>query len=59
MGDVVSGVGLRPYWFRLPGPGCQQLDGIFWINFCWKRSYNLSILKVNWLSSVSGSKVKA
>jgi len=31
VGDVISGVGLRPFWFRLPGPG----PNLLW-NFCLK-----------------------
>jgi len=27
--DVINGVGFRPFWFRLLGPGPQPLDGIF------------------------------
>jgi len=27
--DVISGVGFRPFWLRLPGPEPQLLDGIF------------------------------
>jgi len=28
VGDIVSGVGFRPFWPRLPGPGCQAHN--FW-----------------------------
>jgi len=31
--DVISGVGFRTFWVRLPGPRCQPLDGIFWLKF--------------------------
>ena len=29
--DVISGVGLRPFWPRLSGPEHQPLEGIFWL----------------------------
>jgi len=29
VGDVICGVGFRPFWLRIPGPGHQLLDGIF------------------------------
>jgi len=29
VGDVVSGVGFRPFWLRLPVCGHQAHDGIF------------------------------
>ena len=31
VGDIISGIGFRPFCLRLPGP--QPLDGIFWPKF--------------------------
>jgi len=33
VGYVISGIGFRPFWLKLPGPGPQLLDGIFWLKF--------------------------
>jgi len=33
VGDAIHGVGFRPFWHRLLGPGCQLLEGIFWLKF--------------------------
>jgi len=29
VGDIISGVGFKPFWLRLPGLGCQPPGGIF------------------------------
>jgi len=29
VGDFISGVGFKPFWPRLPGPGPQPQDGCF------------------------------
>jgi len=29
VGDVISGIGFRPFWLRLPALGPNQLDDIF------------------------------
>jgi len=31
--DVISGVGFRPFWLRLPGPGPKPLDGSILLKF--------------------------
>ena len=36
VGDVINEIGFRPFWLRLPGPGPQHLEGIFWIKFLLK-----------------------
>ena len=33
MGKVISGVGFKPVWPRLPDPVCQPLEGIFCLKF--------------------------
>jgi len=35
MGDVISRVGFEPLWLRLPGPGDQPQEGIFWKFHLW------------------------
>jgi len=54
VGDVASGVGFRPFWLMLPGPGPQQLKGIFDLCFYWKLSYNPSLLSPGLFSCISG-----
>jgi len=50
VGDIISEVGLRQFWLRLPGPGHQLLEGIFWL---------LVFRALDRLSSISGSVVMA
>jgi len=33
VGDIIGGVGFRPFWQRFLGLGHQPLDGIFWLKF--------------------------
>jgi len=30
VGDIIDGVSFQPFWLRLPGPGPQLLNGIFY-----------------------------
>jgi len=47
--DVISWVGFRPFWLRLPGPECQLPDRIFASSFYWKLGSNTSFLN-HWLA---------
>ena len=49
VGDVISEVGFRPFWLRLPGCEQQPLERIFNSSFYWKLSYNLGLLRL-WLA---------
>jgi len=33
VGDIMSGVGFRTFWLRLPSFRCQPEEGIFWLKF--------------------------
>jgi len=33
VGDIISGVGFRPFWLRLCGPWHKLLEEIFWLKF--------------------------
>ena len=54
----ISGVGFRLFWLRLPGPGPQPLDGIFWLQVLMGNKAMIQVFwAFDWLSSISGLKV--
>jgi len=60
VGDVKSGIGFKPFWLRLPGPGHQLLWMEFFdSSYYWKPGCISRLLSFDWLSSLSGSKVMA
>ena len=44
--DVINGLCFWAFWLRLPSPGHQPRDQIFWLKFYWKLDFNPSPLSL-------------